>query len=182
MVRAMPLTHDVARILGANRDSRQNADWRSGLICHERSGQPRALLANALLALRQSPECNGIVAYNEFFGRAVVLKKTPWNAAAGTEWSDQQDRLATEWLQAQGIHVTVGVASEAVETVARERSFHPLREELTALEWDGKPRVETWLRDYLGVADSDYSRAVGSRWLISAVARVSSLVVKPIAA
>jgi hypothetical protein len=39
------------------------------------------------------------------------------------------------------------------------------------LHWDGVERLDRWLSTYLGADDSDYSRAVGSRWLISAVAR-----------
>jgi len=38
--------------------------------------------------------------------------------------------------------------------------------------WDGVPRLETWLQTYLTVPDSEYARAVGPRWLISAVARI----------
>jgi predicted P-loop ATPase len=41
-----------------------------------------------------------------------------------------------------------------------------------ALNWDRIPRLDTWLTRYLGVADSPYVRAVGSRFPISAVARV----------
>jgi predicted P-loop ATPase len=56
--------------------------------------------------------------------------------------------------------------------VARENSFHPVRDYLRALDWDGTPRLDTWLPRYLGVADSPYARAVGPRFLISAVARI----------
>jgi predicted P-loop ATPase len=40
------------------------------------------------------------------------------------------------------------------------------------LNWDGVERVDHWLSAYLGVEDTEYSRAVGARWLISAVARL----------
>jgi len=43
---------------------------------------------------------------------------------------------------------------------------------LQGLLWDGVQRLDRWLATYLGVEDADYSRAVGSRWLISAVARI----------
>jgi putative DNA primase/helicase len=42
---------------------------------------------------------------------------------------------------------------------------------LRGLAWDGKPRLDTWLRDYVGAEQSAYKRAVGSRWMIGAVAR-----------
>jgi predicted P-loop ATPase len=88
------------------------------------------------------------------------------------EWTDHEDRLAAEWLQRQGILVSVEVASHAVQTAARDRSFHPVKTYLEGLQWDGAERIDRWLTTYLGVTDSEYSRAVGSRWLISAVARI----------
>jgi predicted P-loop ATPase len=43
---------------------------------------------------------------------------------------------------------------------------------LQGLQWDGVERLNRWLSAHLGAADTEYSRAVGSRWLISAVARI----------
>ena len=78
----------------------------------------------------------------------------------------------TEWLQAAGINVKVGEAADAVEAIAAENQFHPVRDWLDGLEWDGVKRVGTWLTYYLGVERSVYSEAVGQRWLLSAVARI----------
>ena len=47
-----------------------------------------------------------------------------------------------------------------------------MREYLDSWKWDGTPRLDHWLVKYLGCPDNDYTGAVGSRWLISAVARV----------
>jgi predicted P-loop ATPase len=86
--------------------------------------------------------------------------------------NDHEDRLAAEWLQRQGILVSVEVAGQAVQMAARDRPFHPVRTYLQGLHWDGVERVDRWLWAYLGAEDTEYSRAVGSRWLVSAVARV----------
>ena len=45
-------------------------------------------------------------------------------------WSDRDDYLVAEWLQRQGIMAPASVAGQAVETVARDRVFHPVREYL----------------------------------------------------
>jgi predicted P-loop ATPase len=51
---------------------------------------------------------------------------------------------------------------------------HPIREYLAARqqEWDGAPRVDTWLVDYLGAPDTPYVRAVSRIFLVAAVRRV----------
>ena len=47
-----------------------------------------------------------------------------------------------------------------------------MRNYLNAQVWDGKPRLEPWLTTYFGAEATDYTRAIGSRWLIQAVARI----------
>jgi hypothetical protein len=59
-----------------------------------------------------------------------------------------------------------------IKVMARENPFHPVREYLKALTWDGTPRVDTWLSTYGGAADNDYTRAVGRITLLAAVRRV----------
>lgn len=61
---------------------------------------------------------------------------------------------------------------DAVMAVAVKHGFHPVQEYLNALTWDGVPRLDTLFMDYLGVADSPYTRAVTRKAFAGAVARV----------
>jgi hypothetical protein len=151
-------------------------DWRMRLICRQtRNGEPQPfpVLANAIIAFRHAPEWEGVLGFNEFSLQVVTLQPTPWGKPVGSSWTDVDDSLTTEWLQREGgILVTSNMVAEAVQTVAREHSFHPVRQYLANLVWDDVPRIGNWLVIYLGCADSEFGRAVGSRWLISAVARI----------
>lgn len=147
-------------------------DWRSFLVVNK-DGQPKPLLANAITALREAPEWAGVLAFNEFSLGTVALKSAPWGGpATGREWTDHEDRLTANWLQHEGVYVSVEIAGQAVQTVAKDRRFHPVREYLDSLQWDGTKRIDTWLSLYLGAEPSDYAAAVGARWLVSAVARI----------
>lgn len=167
----------IRAVLDAAADgSGYSTAWRAGLLCNE-DGYPRALLANAIHALRQAPEWRGVLWHNELATATEARRPPPWGVAqrqpwTDAPWSDREDTLAAAWLQQQGIAVSAMVAGQAVEAVARDRSFHPLREYLDGLAWDEVPRLERWVVAYLGVADGEYARAVGKRWLISAVARI----------
>lgn len=151
-----------------------SAAWRDGLLLNL-NGTVKPALANAITALRAAPEWAGVLAYNEFAHFTVLQKPAPWlkaEPALPAEWTPNDDTLTTEWLHHQGIFVSVDVTGQAVEAVARERPFHPVRAYLKDLTWDGTHRLQSWLPDYLGVDPSPYATAVGSRWMISAVARV----------
>jgi hypothetical protein len=56
--------------------------------------------------------------------------------------------------------------------LAHENPVHPVREYLDSLVWDGTPRLDRWLIESAGAADTDYVRAVSSIVLMAAVKRV----------
>lgn len=145
-------------------------------------GPIKKTLANTLIALRQAPEWKNALKYDASALTVVLDRRPPWDKGTGAWpprlWTDQDDRLLAEWLQQNNIDVGDKTASDAAQTVARERSFHPIRDYLDGLTWDGIPRVENWLATYLGAKPSDYHREVGRRWLISGVARIYRPAVK----
>jgi predicted P-loop ATPase len=61
---------------------------------------------------------------------------------------------------------------DAVDSYARDHSYHPVLQYLEALQWDGKPRVNGWLTSYVGAKRMPYTQAVGKMFLISMVARI----------
>lgn len=148
-------------------------DWKERLITIGQPPVPRPNLTNCLVALRYAPIWRDVLAYNDFTQSVFIGGRgTPWGQGrVGEEWDDNDDRLLSEWLQRQDIFVGTPTAAEAVQTAAREHSYSPLINFLNNLEWDGTVRVASWLPFYLGVVHSDYSSAVGTAWLISAVAR-----------
>ncbi len=61
---------------------------------------------------------------------------------------------------------------DVVADVARRNKFHPVRDYLDGLRWDGVPRIDSWLITYAGAKNDGYVRAVGALTLIAAVRRV----------
>jgi predicted P-loop ATPase len=143
-----------------------------GGVSVTKGGSPRPNLNSALAMLRTSPEWKGVLAFNEFSLHVTSKKPAPWQTAAGNDWGDYDDSRATEWLQQHDVNVNTPVTAEAVQTLAKQNSFHPVRQYLSGLQWDRTSRLDSWLNIYLGVPDSAFARAAGSRWLVSAVARI----------
>jgi len=60
----------------------------------------------------------------------------------------------------------------AINIVGRKNCFHPVREYLSAQQWDGTPRVERLFIDYLGSPDDAYGRDTARLMMIAGVARI----------
>ena len=61
--------------------------------------------------------------------------------------------------------------SQVISQLSQEYKVNPLRVHLRAYRWDGTPRLDTWLIEYIGTKDTPYTRAIGRKWMISAAAR-----------
>ncbi len=137
-------------------------------------------LASAMAALRHAREITYCFAFDEMANTAVVLDELPASpdsiessAPLPHPVGEAEVSQLQEWLQWQGLpRIARDTLHHAVELRALERRFHPVRDYLNALEWDGTKRVEKWLSYYLGAEPSPYVGAVGRMFLVAMVARV----------
>ena len=138
-------------------------------------GRPLCNLANATLALRNDLAVRNMLAYDEMYCGEMLVRnigdKTDLPAPRPVQ--DVDVIVIQEWFQLNGLPL-IGqeTVHRAVDLRARERLFHPVRDYLNSLRWDGKPRVSTWLSSYLGANQSEYTEAIGRMFLVAAVARI----------
>ncbi|APG06975.1 hypothetical protein BKD09_01415 [Bradyrhizobium japonicum] len=152
--------------------------WRADLI-RAKNDIPKPLFANAVLALRGAQCWQGVLAFDVFAHQTMLMDVPPWQPfidAANFQprpWSEQDDLAATHWLQTvEAIAVSPAVTAQAVELVARDRSFHPVQDYLDNLEHDGTFRLDRMLSTYFGSEQTEYTKLTGRNMMISAVARI----------
>jgi predicted P-loop ATPase len=146
-------------------------DWRAELLLTDK-GEVAPLLHNLVVYLLRHPQWEHVFAYDEFACRVTVCRPLPWGEEPPEGWTDHHDTLTRIWFQREGLNATKGDCGRAIQAAARGQSFHPVRDYLGALVWDGTKRNPTWLHTYLRAEDTRYTRAIGPRFLISAVARI----------
>jgi predicted P-loop ATPase len=132
---------------------------------------------NVELILTHDPKLTQCVRYN-LLTNGIEIVRAPWRKWVGdTEWSDEDSIALCQWA-ARAYEDRPALSKEAVEqaivTYARQFSYHPVRDYLTSLTWDGTPRLDSWLSTYIGVQASPYASAVGRCYLLGAVRRVMS--------
>jgi hypothetical protein len=134
--------------------------------------RPANTIENYSRIIERDAALNGI-AYNRL-KRAIDIRRNdfPWERD-GVGWTDAD----LEGMRAY-IQKTYGILGRAdlntaLVTVSMKRKFHPVIEYLEALpQWDGKPRSETALIEYMGAEDTRYVRAATRKWALTCVARV----------
>lgn len=140
----------------------------------DKKGAVRPLLHNLILFLRYHRQWQDVLGFDEFTARVVVRKRPPWgDEAPDAPWTDHYETLTRKWFQGEDINAAQGDVGRAVQAAARANTFHPVRDYFEALVWDRTPRLDMWLVTYFDAHNSPYVRAVGPRFLISAVARIN---------
>lgn len=174
-------------------------EWRSHFHRNE-EGTLKTTLHNVRLIMRNDARLRGVIALNEFTQEQVVLK-TPgrmklkkespkpivqlegriWalrDPINGSLWSDSHSnsvRAVIEAPERQGGYAIKPSKSDvdaAADIVAQENSFHPVRDYLNGLRWDGIPRLARLWIDYVGAPDDDYHREAALLWALGAVTRI----------
>ena len=150
----------------------ENGDWQSKLKYTEK-GVIAQTIDNAVIILSYDPEYAGSLAVNEMEHNIVAVANLPWKKTREPrQWVDSDDAALRHRMEQVYSLTGRDRIYDAVNIVAQRNSFHPVREYLDSCIWDGIPRVETLLVDYLGAEDSPYTRAVTRKTLVAAVARI----------
>ena len=143
----------------------------------DKQGRVKDTLGNLALILRNDPRLKDI-AYNihrsgidirrDAEGRTTL----PWTPIK-PGWNESDLGSLLIYLDHVYTLYTPAKLKSILLAIATERSYHPIRDYIESLPaWDGVPRVDTLFVDYLGAADTAYTRAVARKMLVAAIARV----------
>jgi hypothetical protein len=144
---------------------------------------------NLVRLLDSLPQWRGVLAIDEFAKRIVCAAESPLGHQPGEEWTADDDARLSLWFTQQprfmfrpgrheglavGMYVPGGleVIAEAVRATANKQRVHPVRQHLEATEWDGSPRVDAWVWNYLGAAETRYHARAGRYFLLNLIRRI----------
>lgn len=147
--------------------------WRTEIERAKDGGPPKVSLKNVLLILENGGG-RGIFTRNIFANRDHYGTDAPWGAKAGAPITDEDAIDIKVWLSKNyRMEPSVGLVEEAIRHACKRNAYHPVRDYLRGLFWDGEPRVATWLKTYLNADMREpYLSAVSRKVLVAAVARV----------
>lgn len=149
-------------------------DWRVKLET-DKHGTPKSTAANIILILENEKGLKGNILRNDLLHADIIRKSLPWRKiSAGTKdrWSDDDDTNLLVMLETVYSITGRQRVLDVRNTIATRHRFHPVRDYLEELQWDGTERVESFFIDTLGAPDTRLTREVTRKVFAAAVARV----------
>lgn len=148
----------------------EDLDW-IRLLAADGNGNYKKTINNAVIVLENDPLLKGKIATDEFASCGMVLGAVPWDTREKHRWSDVDDAGYYRYLETYYGITGRNNLDSALLIISAQNKTNDVRRYLESLAWDGIPRVETLLPDYLGAEDSAYTHAVMRKSLCAAVAR-----------
>ena len=141
------------------------------LLEYNERGQVKNTIQNAYAAFCSDPALRGAIAYNQLTGR-VDIRKDMWWERTASALNDTDFNYLMLYLESHyGLNNEKRIR-KALTVAAHQNRYHPIREYLEGLHWDGESRIPRVLTHFLGAEESDYTHEVMKLFLMGAISRV----------
>lgn len=151
-------------------------DWADKLELHHKTGEVLPTAKNVELIL-SCGDMHKIIAYDAFANVEVIRGDLPWRKREKIRqeyesWVGSDDARLRHWLGVKYGIRGQGLILDAFKEVANKNKFHPIKEFIESVEWDGVPRIDRLFVQYLGAEDTHYVRQVTRKMLLAAITRL----------
>lgn len=140
---------------------------------NEKGSKLQQTVRNFEIIMDNDSRFAGKIKFDEFSRQEYLTGEIPWeNEACDRAWGSHDDAALYSIIQTDYGVKNRNDYFDAIKNVSMRNKFHPVRDILDSLEWDGTEQIRNLLPDYLGVEDTEYSYQVMRLWMLGAVARV----------
>lgn len=126
---------------------------------------------NCMMVLQRDPLLKGAIRKNELSGKIDVVGDLGWNRTSSS--LTDTDVYQIQWYLEKnyGLKHDRNI-NKAMNIVANENKYHPIREYLEHLTWDGQSRISSLLPKYLGIDENTYTKEIMRLLMLAAIHRV----------
>lgn len=128
---------------------------------------------NVKLILQNDPNLAGKFAKDVFSFREVLVGSVPWRKVDGVRALEDTDDAGLRNYLSDMYDITGRqVIDDSLSEILAKNEFHPVRDYLNGLKWDGVPRIDRLLIDWMGAEDTKLVQAQTRKTLVAAVKRI----------
>lgn len=140
----------------------------------DRKGDKLCTVNNFVNAFKSDALLNGLLAYDQFRD-TIVYTRTPYfnkDLKRGDLLDDTAVSIIRGRIEAMHGIYNDAKMSDAMERVCNDIAFHPVKKYLEGLVWDGVPRIDTFMSEYMGADRNIYTAETFRKMLVAAVTRI----------
>ena len=134
-------------------------------------GQPANTIGNCRTVFCQDPLLRDAIRLNLLTERVDIVQDLGWRRSTSALTDTDVKYLLLYFEQNYSLTSEKKMLA-ALSIVANENCYHPIRDVLNSLVWDGKPRIRSCLHHFLGADESDYVEEMLKHFLLGAIRRV----------
>lgn len=134
-------------------------------------GQPANTIGNCRTVFCQDPLLRGAIRLNLLTDRVDIVRDLGWRRSTSALTDTDVKYLLLYFEQNYGL-TSENKLMAALSIVANENCYHPIRDVLNSLMWEGMPRIRSCLHHFLGADESDYVEEMLKHFLLGAIRRV----------
>ena len=120
---------------------------------------------------QHDPLLCGAIKFNVLTQRIDIVKPLGWNRESSTLTDTDMKYLLLYLEEEYGI-VNEKKIEHAVRIIANENRYHPIRDYLNGLRWDGQQRIRYALAKFLGASADAYTGEALKLFMLGAINRV----------
>lgn len=140
---------------------------------NEKSRKLQQTVRNFEIIMENDRRFAGKIKFDEFSRQEYLTGEILWeDKTCDRAWGSHDDAALYSIIQTDYGVKNRNDYFDAIKNVSMRNRFHPVRDILNSLEYDGNEHIRSLLPDYLGVEDTEYAYQVMRLWMLGAVARV----------
>lgn len=146
-------------------------DWREDIVMNQQ-GKPFKTVQN-IVTILENELGKGTIRRNLFAYRDEYHGKTPWGRKKGDLVDDEDVSTIKYWLGCKfEFEPNTNLIQDALIVLALRSKYDPVLDWLGSLKWDGKKRLDTWLKENFGAkGNKEYLAQVFRKWMVAMVTR-----------
>ena len=159
---------DVGKVLDDEMSSIE--DIRTDLVRNDK-GNVCQSIDNCMTVFQRDPLLKSAIRKNELSGKIDIVGEMGWERTSCSVTDTDVYQLHWYLEKQYGLKNERNI-NKALNIVASENRYHPIRKYLEQLAWDGKYRIGKLLPKYLGAEDDAYTKEIMQLLMLAAIHRI----------
>ena len=141
------------------------------LLDSTEKGGVRNSIKNCLTVFQHDPLLSGAIAYNLLTDRTDIVKPIGYERSPSSSMTDTDMKYIRLYLEENYDLTSEKKIMDAADLAAHQNSYHPVRDYLSSLTWDGTERIRYCLHHFLGAEADEYTFQALRLFLLGAIHR-----------